>query len=34
LLRDARAVHVMAPTTDTLRTWIGRTLLDQPLLGD
>jgi hypothetical protein len=24
----------MAPTTDTLRTWIGRTLLDQPLLGD
>ena len=34
LLRDARAVHVMSPTTDLLRTWIGRALLDLPLLGD
>jgi len=34
LLRDARASHVMAPTTDLLRTWAGRALLDLPLLGD
>lgn len=34
LLRDARAAHVMAPTTDILYTWIGRALLDQPLLSD
>lgn len=34
LLRDARAAHVMAPTTDILRTWTGRLLLGQPLLGD
>jgi alkylation response protein AidB-like acyl-CoA dehydrogenase len=34
LLRDARAAHVMAPTTDILRLWIGRTLLQRPLLGD
>jgi alkylation response protein AidB-like acyl-CoA dehydrogenase len=34
LLRDARAAHVMAPTTDILYTWIGRTLLEQPLLTD
>lgn len=33
-LRDARAAHVMAPTTDILRTWVGRALLDLPLLGD
>ena len=33
-LHDARAAHVMAPTTDTLRTWIGRAALDLPLLGD
>lgn len=33
LLRDARAAHVMAPTTDILRTWVGRHLLDEPLLG-
>lgn len=33
-LRDARASHVMAPTTDLLRTWTGRALLDVPLLGD
>ena len=31
LLRDARAGHVMAPTTDLLRTWAGRLLLDRPL---
>ena len=34
LLRDARAAHVMTPTTDILYTWIGRTLLDQPLLSE
>jgi len=33
LLRDARAAHVMAPTTDVLRIWTGRTLLGQPILG-
>ncbi|WNG14273.1 acyl-CoA dehydrogenase [Cystobacter fuscus] len=33
-LRDARAAHVMSPTTDILRTWVGRALLDLPLLGD
>jgi alkylation response protein AidB-like acyl-CoA dehydrogenase len=32
-LRDARAAHVMSPTTDVLRTWAGRALLDIPLLG-
>lgn len=34
LLRDARAAHVMSPTTDILRTWTGRALLNLPLLGD
>jgi alkylation response protein AidB-like acyl-CoA dehydrogenase len=34
LLRDARAAHVMSPTTDLLYTWMGRALLEQPLLGD
>lgn len=34
LLRDARASHVMSPTTDILYTWIGRALLDQPILSD
>lgn len=34
MLRDARAAHVMAPTTDMLRTWTGRVLLGQPILGD
>lgn len=34
LLRDARASHVMAPTTDILRTWTGRSLLGLPLLGE
>lgn len=33
LLRDVRASHVMAPTTDLLRLWTGRALLGQPLLG-
>ena len=34
LMRDARAAHVMAPTTDILYTWMGRSLLDQPILSD
>lgn len=33
-LRDVRAAHVMAPTTNLLRIWAGRLLLDQPILGD
>ena len=33
-LRDIRAAHVMAPTTDLLRTWVGRVLLNQPLLSE
>lgn len=33
MLRDARAAHVMAPTTDLLRIWTGRALLDLPLLS-
>jgi alkylation response protein AidB-like acyl-CoA dehydrogenase len=32
LMRDIRASHVMAPTTDMLRIWSGRALLGQPLL--
>lgn len=32
-LRDARAAHVMSPTTDLLRTWTGRALLGLPLVG-
>ncbi|MCM5680052.1 acyl-CoA/acyl-ACP dehydrogenase [Schlegelella sp. S2-27] len=31
LLRDARAGHVMAPTTDMLTLWIGRSALGVPL---
>lgn len=34
LLRDARAAHVMAPTTDLLRLWTGRHLLGRPLLKE
>jgi len=34
LLRDARAADVMSPTTDLLYTWLGRALLDLPLLGE
>lgn len=33
-LRDARAAHVMSPTTDLLRSWAGRALLGLPLLSD
>ncbi len=32
-LRDARAAHVMSPTTDILRTWAGRAVLGLPILG-
>lgn len=32
LLRDARASHVMAPTTEMLKVWTGRTALGLPLL--
>lgn len=32
LLRDARASHVMAPTTRALETWLGRALMGMPLL--
>lgn len=32
LLRDARASHVMSPTTDILKLWAGRALLGLPLL--
>ncbi|MCK5789912.1 MAG: acyl-CoA dehydrogenase family protein [Ketobacter sp.] len=32
LLRDARAAHVMSPTTDILKLWSGRLLLDLPLI--
>jgi alkylation response protein AidB-like acyl-CoA dehydrogenase len=34
LLRDARAGHVMGPTTDILRTWSGRALLGLPMLSE
>ena len=33
-LRDVRAAHIMSPTTDLLRVWTGRTILDQPLLAE
>lgn len=32
LLRDARASHVMSPTTDILKVWVGKSLLGLPLL--
>lgn len=32
LLRDARAAHVMAPTTELVKQWVGRLLLDLPML--
>lgn len=32
MLRDARAGHVMSPTTDLLKMWTARALLDLPLL--
>ncbi len=31
-LRDARASHVMSPSTELVKLWLGRSLLDQPLL--
>jgi len=34
MLRDARAAHIMSPTTDMLRIWTGRSILDLPLLTD
>ena len=34
MMRDARAAHVMSPTTDILRLWVGRMLLEQPILSD
>ena len=34
MYRDARAAHVMAPTTDVLRTWTGRAVLGLPILGE
>jgi alkylation response protein AidB-like acyl-CoA dehydrogenase len=34
LLRDARAADIMSPTTDLLYGWLGRALLDLPLLGE
>ena len=32
LLRDARASHVMSPTTELLKLWLGRVALGLPLL--
>lgn len=32
ILRDSRASHVMAPTTDLLKTWLGRALINLPLI--
>ena len=32
MLRDARAIHVMAPTTEVLKLWLGRSLLGVPLM--
>lgn len=34
MLRDARGAHIMSPTTDMLRVWTGRSILEQPLLTD
>jgi alkylation response protein AidB-like acyl-CoA dehydrogenase len=34
LLRDARAAHVMSPTTELLRLWVGRSVLGEPMLSD
>jgi len=33
-LRDARAAHVMSPTTDLLRLWTGRAVLDEHILAE
>ena len=32
MLRDARASHVMSPSTDLLKLWLGRALLGVPML--
>jgi alkylation response protein AidB-like acyl-CoA dehydrogenase len=32
MLRDARASHVMSPTTDLLKLWTGRAVMGMPLL--
>ncbi|WP_020407810.1 acyl-CoA dehydrogenase family protein [Hahella ganghwensis] len=32
LLRDARASHVMSPTTDILKVWTGRLMLGLPII--
>ena len=34
LIRGARTLHMMQPTTDLLRILMGRQLLNQPLLAD
>lgn len=34
IYRDARAAHLMAPTTEQLRAWTGRQFLGLPLLGE
>ena len=34
MLRDVQASHIMAPATDTLRTWTGRALLSLPILSE
>jgi len=34
MLRDVQASHIMAPSTDTLRSWTGRALLGVPILSD
>lgn len=34
LMRDARAVHLMSPTSEILRLWMGRAVLGVPLLVD
>lgn len=33
ILRDARASHVMSPTTEMLKIWMGRAILGRPILG-
>ena len=33
LMRDGQASHVMAPTTQLLKTWLGRSVLGLPLLS-
>lgn len=33
-LRDVRAAHLMSPSTELLRTWIGKSILGVPFLAD